>query len=96
MCVHVVGCVLNWYLSFHIISDGSDYQEIMGFQELLFFNNETRSQCFDVTIFNDNKVELAEMFHLELLFFDEQPPPSVFIRPNITNFVIVDRDGESS
>ena len=77
-------------------SDGSDYREITGFQEILSFDNQDRRQCFSVTIFNDNKVELAEMFHLELLFFDEQPPPSVFLRPNITNFVIVDRDGESS
>ena len=56
-------------------------------------SNETRSQCFDVSIIDDNLFELTESFTLLVTLADDTQP--VIISPSVAIIEIVDDDGKS-
>ena len=57
------------------------------------FNNVTRLQCFNVTIYDDTLVEDTEIFSVGVTLADDTLP--VMISPKVSTVEIVDNDGKS-
>ena len=72
-----------------------DYAPIDWFNSPLLepFNDGTRSQCFHVTIIDDDLFELTESFTLMVTLVNDTQP--VRISPNVATIEIVDNDGKS-
>ena len=81
-----------------INTDETDYDPLNPetLDVILFFENATRRDCFNVEIINDVLVEGEEQFSLVLMEDPFSPPPinTVFF-PNVTDITITDRDGKS-
>ena len=75
---------------------GSDYQEINAetLDIILTFDNNNRRQSFTVDISDDQFLEDAENFMMELRFDpSEEPPSNLTLSPNIATVYIIDDDG---
>ena len=62
---------------------------------VLFFNDTTRRQCFNVVITNDDLVEGAEEFSLLLVEDPFAPPPiETVFNASLATVTILDQDGK--
>lgn len=76
-------------------SDDEDYEEITSFvNPLVPFTEDssTHTQCFNVTIFDDEILEDAETFRLNLTLAAGSTYP-VIVVPSISQVEIIDNDG---
>ena len=76
------------------VADEQDYTPITPFNSPLFdpFNDGRRSQCFDVSIIDDNVVESNETFTLRVTPGDDTQPVRIY--PNVSIIEIVDNDSK--
>ena len=88
-----IPCTFNYPI--FTVAGEQDYDPITPFNSPLVepFNNGTRSQCFNITIINDNLFEQTENFTLMVTLFDVTQP--VMISPNEAIIEIEDNDGKS-
>ena len=78
------------------ISDSSDYDEITTSNNpLVPFTSDpsTHTQCFNVTIIDDQALEDTETFSLTLTSSGDSNVP-VVVMPDVSNVEITDRDGK--
>ena len=63
---------------------------------LLSFDDTTRHHSFNLTIIDDDSFESVEELTLELRLHPLFPaqPSKVILRPNMSNIIIIDNDGE--
>ncbi len=73
--------------------DNKDYEEIDLFNPPIDnpFNNDTRYICFDITITDDDVLELTESFLLSVFVLDSLP---VQIVPNVSTITILDNESK--
>ena len=86
--VYVHHCILT-------VAGEQDYDPITPFNSPLTepFNNGTQTQCFNITIIDDNLNEQNESFILMVTLFDDTQP--IIISPNVSIIAIVDNDSKS-
>ena len=80
------------------LAGGSDYQHIFAifFNVFLTFDDANRQHSFNVTIIDDNDLEDAESFSLELRYSpfnaSDPPPSNILFSPNVSEVTIIDND----